>query len=1717
MTQTGVLINLSAKGVQNVYLDLAPQYTFFKRSFRRHTNYAVQAVMVSAANQIGFSRTITFPIPRNGDLLAETYFCAYLPCAGVDTTPNMYAKANRGVVTNKGLFGPAHNVMDSRLVNPTFSKWYGSKMGSSAAVNADGTIDGASGIAETSANVSANGSVGPFGAQSGKILRVKGKNQTTGGGTIGVPSRVASAPGCAEGLGASINTAADAQMAQQFLTGDDHANVGYVNALGHAMIQEAEFSVGGNSINKFSGEYMHIWHLMHNKSGDPSSDDNLFMYGDGVGAPMSENGSAAPHAIVEQQPTILNELSQYKLARFQLRLPKVDGAGPTNEPAYKKESYRLLMETGNQFPRSASDPDTDLSSVSAYTHDELRAIDEANSAALDGPTISDGQLMSLNFLREGDLAVKTPHYLTNAERNAASINTTYKAKIYKADGVTELPNAVAKCYLVGQGGTHFPVTHREVRTFGDLKGKLGPPFQAGESLEETDGAGWKKMQVAQLLPWSKDVLENSVTVGSEIPLDAHVSQQSSTSDLIDGKAGADICQEGLSASNPSNGCYAVSDQRYISGRVERREIIFGMGQTTCDMSGTANVIKDTTHSDIPPIFMQKAVGGVPTDYATSDSAAIVGKPLVSFTFGTYLKTQTALGVDTLQLRGDFFGKYEERAVSCDLDDGEAGTCKVVTESGFEHSTASDAKVGLANKNNVAAFYKMAERINQRFGKWFTASVEFSEKPIETTQTTSVEILRFNYGQQNLHDSVEKAIAQAAVGATVTAGQHLEAIVGAANATGIELKNRFTRYARLVFTGTELLRKTHGRLHITVGPIDDSRHAADANKGKGAPSTWLDGYNPVGAAPTRTRQVHATDAAPFVRYERMNSAVYNSNATQHGAREYTCPIFLEKNAQEESGVTIPTNEQCHRRNGLLTGTTHTVPDLITVDGKVGYKEPEGCGLIVTPSTGTPDLIPQKPSPDAIAFVVYNKIGPNERIVDTADPSNTAVESGALIKFEKVNTQNNKIGFNTTSDDLWVKTPSQTAPVPHSERMRRGVALSGLCNAVDGIPGAVNMDASFASSGSKGFVKDKYRNVIGDKAQITSAGLSTGALKAIPLLGPSFIKSDATCYLDPLSFYESCTGSMMQPLSSTTGVIGGAGYFGGAGTEWDDANAVFNSDSTKAGGSHQFMSFVGLCPDLQAGGSGTRRASDNQIGMGYDTALSSSSLGRVQNKALLNKTAVQTVNNAVSGTWANTETVEERAMEARKSTMTHLAASGAEAVRGWDKRHDISTAADTSNWKAVDHMGKRPWRTDYTTVASSEGAVAHKLRNDFVTTASHAAGTVSLSVGSKKAIRDGFAKRCHMSAVGNADHPEGTGRCVKVMVPLPFWYTRSGNKVSESGRTQVLPIIALQYHDCKVHIKLRSQTDIIQTDHEARNIGLRCTGMQGLNGSLLTGGAGAQTLDPTVATELSEMVKDSVLTTAAQNGGFAFSDKPTETRLTYQGNGVAYGTEIAAWGGPGKQGACCKNDAGDDILQAWRTGQSMQTDLGARSRAVPYVSGTAYPLTAPGDRGGLIDAYLLAQTIFLDSNERRLFASHTHEYLITQVQEQEFSVAPQTRPEFQMLTLSCKLNFNHPVSQMYWVCQRPESAATRNWFRYEATHMGGDDLMVKYALTLNSHDREDQEQSDAMFSRAIQPQTYMNTAPAGGASGTIRDPSEGGGKNIYMYSFAAHLRSGGRVAT
>lgn len=69
-------MQLVAYGAQDVYLTGNPQITFFKVAYRRHTNFAMQAMTVVASGASGFDKVMNFTIPRNGDLIMNTYLKA---------------------------------------------------------------------------------------------------------------------------------------------------------------------------------------------------------------------------------------------------------------------------------------------------------------------------------------------------------------------------------------------------------------------------------------------------------------------------------------------------------------------------------------------------------------------------------------------------------------------------------------------------------------------------------------------------------------------------------------------------------------------------------------------------------------------------------------------------------------------------------------------------------------------------------------------------------------------------------------------------------------------------------------------------------------------------------------------------------------------------------------------------------------------------------------------------------------------------------------------------------------------------------------------------------------------------------------------------------------------------------------------------------------------------------------------------------------------------------------------------------------------------------------------------------------------------------------------------------------------------------------------------------------------------------------------------------
>ena len=78
----GGLMQLVAYGAQDVYLTGNPQITFWKVTYRRHTNFAMESIEQTFNGQADFGRRVQCTISRNGDLAYRTYLQVTLPEVG---------------------------------------------------------------------------------------------------------------------------------------------------------------------------------------------------------------------------------------------------------------------------------------------------------------------------------------------------------------------------------------------------------------------------------------------------------------------------------------------------------------------------------------------------------------------------------------------------------------------------------------------------------------------------------------------------------------------------------------------------------------------------------------------------------------------------------------------------------------------------------------------------------------------------------------------------------------------------------------------------------------------------------------------------------------------------------------------------------------------------------------------------------------------------------------------------------------------------------------------------------------------------------------------------------------------------------------------------------------------------------------------------------------------------------------------------------------------------------------------------------------------------------------------------------------------------------------------------------------------------------------------------------------------------------------------------
>lgn len=83
----GGLMQLVAYGAQDVFLTGTPEITFWKVSYRRHTNFAMESIEQTFSGQADFGRRVTCTISRNGDLAYRTYLQVTLPEINQDMAP----------------------------------------------------------------------------------------------------------------------------------------------------------------------------------------------------------------------------------------------------------------------------------------------------------------------------------------------------------------------------------------------------------------------------------------------------------------------------------------------------------------------------------------------------------------------------------------------------------------------------------------------------------------------------------------------------------------------------------------------------------------------------------------------------------------------------------------------------------------------------------------------------------------------------------------------------------------------------------------------------------------------------------------------------------------------------------------------------------------------------------------------------------------------------------------------------------------------------------------------------------------------------------------------------------------------------------------------------------------------------------------------------------------------------------------------------------------------------------------------------------------------------------------------------------------------------------------------------------------------------------------------------------------------------------------------
>jgi len=147
---------------------------------------------------------------------------------------------------------------------------------------------------------------------------------------------------------------------------------------------------------------------------------------------------------------------------------------------------------------------------------------------------------------------------------------------------------------------------------------------------------------------------------------------------------------------------------------------------------------------------------------------------------------------------------------------------------------------------------------------------------------------------------------------------------------------------------------------------------------------------------------------------------------------------------------------------------------------------------------------------------------------------------------------------------------------------------------------------------------------------------------------------------------------------------------------------------------------------------------------------------------------------------------------------------------------------------------------------------------------------------------------------------------------------------------------------------------------------------------------------------------------------------------------------------------------------------------------YTSALTSPVcsTLEVNPASITELMLWGDYIYLDVDERRRFVSNAHEYLIEQVQ-----YTPPIPVASGATAASLRLEFNHPMRELFWFIQRDDMTRYHEYFNYSSLgiYEAGvrQDILLSSVLQLDGFDRF--QLRDAGYFRLVQPWQYHTVVP------------------------------------